>query len=314
MAEAADPVVVPAPRRPSRRAMTLLSVPLVAVLVMGYVGDALAPSLVDTHPAWLIALNARTRNLALVTNDLGPWTFYVIGVVRLLASDPLFFLLGHWYGDAAVTWMERRTHTWGDLLRQIEGWFGKAAYPIVFVAPNNFICLFAGASGMPVRAFFAVNLAGTVFRLWLVRRFGEAFEGPLDGVVDWIAANRSVLLVISIALVLLSIALEAKRGESEVTALTRMDEEIDEIDRDTTTSRHPEATAAAGAETRRVTPVRLARHPRRPAPTATAEAPPAGRADGDGGRYQGVGSGPEPGPAPGPYPGLGDEPYADPEP
>ena len=64
-------------------------------------GRRTRPTLVDTHPAWLIALNARNRNLILVSNYLDPWTFYGIGIVRLLISDPLFFLLGYWYGDAA---------------------------------------------------------------------------------------------------------------------------------------------------------------------------------------------------------------------
>ena len=32
-----------------------------------------------------------------------PWTFYGVGLARLLISDPLFFLLGNWYGDAAVS-------------------------------------------------------------------------------------------------------------------------------------------------------------------------------------------------------------------
>jgi membrane protein DedA with SNARE-associated domain len=217
-------------RRPSRRAVTLLSIPLVALVILSYVGDALAPSLVDSHPAWLIALNARTRNLALVTNDLDAGTFYSIGITRLLISDPLFFLLGYWYGDAAVAWMERRTKTWGQLLRQIEGWFGKAAYPIVFIAPNNYICLFAGAAGMPLRAFFVVNLAGTIFRLWLVRRFGEAFEGPIDDIVGWIGDNRVILLVVSVALVVLSVALEARRGETEVSSLAHLDDELEKID------------------------------------------------------------------------------------
>ena len=220
----------PGRRRPSRRAMTLVSVPLIVLVIVSYVGDALAPSLVDTHPAWLIALNARNRNLVLVTNSLDPWTFYGIGIVRLLISDPLFFLLGYWYGDAAVKWMERRTKTWGQLLRQFERWFAKAAYPIVFIAPNNIFCLFAGAAGMPLGAFFAVNLAGTVFRLWLVRRFGEAFEGPLDDVVAWIGDNRRILLPISIGLVLASLALEARRGETEVSALAHLDDELDEIE------------------------------------------------------------------------------------
>lgn len=222
-------------RRPSRRQVAVLAAPLVALVVMNYVGDALAPTLVDTHPAWLIALNARNRNLALVTNSLDPWTYYGIGTARLLVSDPLFFLLGYWYGDAAVTWMERRTKTWGQLLRQIEQWFGKAAYPLIFVAPNNYICLFAGAAGMPLRAFFAVNVAGTITRLWLIRLVGATFESPIDDLVGWIGDHRIPLLIASVALVVASIALEARRGETEVGSLARLDDELeeaaDELDR-----------------------------------------------------------------------------------
>lgn len=232
--EARAPAEVrPARRPPSRRAVTLVSIPLIVFVIIGYVGDALAPSLVDRHPLLLIVLNARVRNLALVTNELDPWSYYGVGFVRLVASDPLFFLLGYWYGDAAVHWMERRTRTWGQLLRQIERWFGKAAYPIVFLAPNNFICLFAGASGMSLRAFVLLNTTGTLFRLWLVRVFGRAFESPLDDVVDWIADNRAVLLVVTVGLVLVSIVLEARTGETELSALAHLDDELeDETERD----------------------------------------------------------------------------------
>jgi membrane protein DedA with SNARE-associated domain len=217
----------PERRRPSRRALALVSIPLVAITIVSYIGDALAPTLVDTHPALLMALNSRTRNLALVTNEVDAVTFYGIGITRLLISDPLFFLLGYWYGDAAVAWMERRTKTWGTMLRQVEQWFGKAAYPIIFVAPNSYVCLFAGAAGMPLRAFFAVNIAGTVARLWLVRRFGEAFEAPIDDVVGWIGDHRLPLLVLSIGLVALSIVMEARKGETEVGSLTRLEDELD---------------------------------------------------------------------------------------
>jgi len=230
----ADDVTVPADppqparRRPSRRAVTLVSVPLVILVVMSYVGDALAPTLVDTHPLTLMALNARNRNLALVTNQIDTAPYYSVGILRLLISDPLFFLLGYWYGDAAVTWMERRTRTWGTLLRSIEQGFGKAAYPLIFIAPNNFICLFAGAAGMPSAAFFVVNIAGTAFRLWLIRKFGEAFDKPITVIVDWIGDHRLILLVISFALVGLSIALEARRGETEIGSLTHLDDELEE--------------------------------------------------------------------------------------
>src|SRR3546814_4697253 len=93
-----------------------------------------------------------------------------------MPSVPLFFLLGYWYGDQAVSWMERRTRTFGDTMRQVERWFGRFSYPLVFLAPNNVICLFAGAAGMSVAGFFITNLAGTAFRLYLIRRVGERSE------------------------------------------------------------------------------------------------------------------------------------------
>lgn len=227
------PLAPSAPRRPSRRALVLVSLPLIALVIMGYLGDALAPTLVDTHPLLLILLNPRNRYLALVSNDLDAWSYYLVGFGRLAVSDPLFFLLGAWYGDAAVRWMERRTRTWGQLLRQVERWFAAAAAPLVFIAPNNYICLFAGAAGMSVFAFVLANVAGSLVRLWAVRAFGRAFEGPIDAVVDWIADNRAVLLLVTTGLVVLSVALEARRGETEVEALARLDDELEEADRGT---------------------------------------------------------------------------------
>ena len=103
--------------------------------------------------------------LALTTNQLDAWSYYSIASARLLASDPLFYLLGLWYGDSAITWMEKRTQTWGQMLRQLEGWFSKAAYPIVFLAPNNYICMFAGASGMRPSLFIGLNVAGILAAL-----------------------------------------------------------------------------------------------------------------------------------------------------
>jgi membrane protein DedA with SNARE-associated domain len=202
-------------------------VPLVALVVGGYIGDALAPELVANHPAWLLALNPRNRNLILVTNQLDAVTYYTVGFIRLVLSDPLWFLLGYWYGDAAVAWMEKRTRTWGQMLRRVQELFNKASYPLIFIAPNNFICLFAGAAGMPVRVFIALNITGTAARLWVFRQFGDAFQKPIDNVVEWIGDHRMFLLPLSIGLTVLSIALEARKGETEVTALTHLDEELE---------------------------------------------------------------------------------------
>jgi hypothetical protein len=171
MAEDLRPSRSPARRRPSRRAITLVSIPLICLVIMSYVGDALAPTLIDTHPVLLMALNSRTRNLVLVTNEVDALTFYSVGLIRLLVSDPLFFLLGMWYGDAAVQWMERGSRT-----------------------------------------------------------FGDAFERPIDDLVGWIGDHRIPLLVLSITLVLVSIALEARKGETEVSSLAHLDDELEELD------------------------------------------------------------------------------------
>ena len=116
----------------------------------------------------------------LTTNQLDALSYYGVASLRLLVSDPLFFLLGMWYGDAAIRWVERKWASQGEMLRWFERAFGKAAYPLVFLAPNNPICLFAGASGMAIPVFLVLNVSGTFARLYAIRVLGATFESPID--------------------------------------------------------------------------------------------------------------------------------------
>jgi len=221
------PLDVP-PRHPvGRRRLVMLIVPIVGLIIASNVGDALATTLATTNPLALVALNARNRNLVLVTNELDALSYYAVATARLLISDPLFFLLGYWYGDAAVTWMEKRTRTWGSTMRQIERWFGKAAYPLVFIAPNNVICLMAGAAGMSVAGFMLTNLAGTLVRLYLIRRLGEAFEAPIEDLLGFLAEYRIPLLVLSVVLVAATSLFEVRRGEGELEAVLHLDDDLE---------------------------------------------------------------------------------------
>jgi membrane protein DedA with SNARE-associated domain len=229
-------------RRLPRPALVAVSTVLIGLVVAGYIGDALAPTLVDTHPLVLLLLNPRIRNLVLITNQLDAVTYYLVGTLRLVLSDPLFYLVGYVYGDAAVRWTERRAPTYGDLLRRLERFFGKASYPMVAIAPNSYICLFAGAARMALAAFFSLNLLGTAVRLYLIRRFGVAFENPIDWVLDFIARYRYPLLVISVLLVGFSIWSERKQGESKVEALGKLEEELEEAEREIEAEREDEAT------------------------------------------------------------------------
>jgi membrane protein DedA with SNARE-associated domain len=219
-------------RPPSPQVVAAVGTLLVIMVIMNWVGDALTTTWAKDHPAWLIALNSRNRILVLTTNNLDPWSYYSIGTARLLLSDPLFFLLGYWYGDAAIVWMEKRTQTWGQMLRQLESWFSKAAYPLVFIAPNNPICLFAGAAGMPLRAFVILNVSGTIARLWAIRVFGDIFKLPISDLLDWFARYRLPLFIVSVALLLVSILLEFRKGEPEVASYSRLDEELEAAAKD----------------------------------------------------------------------------------
>jgi membrane protein DedA with SNARE-associated domain len=223
-------VVATAPHPPGRRTLTLLTVPIVGLVILNNVGDALAPTLVDHHPLLLIAMNSRNRNLLLVTNHLDAWSYYLVATLRLGISDPLFFLIGYWYGDRAMDWMEQRTRTVGRTLRQWEGWFAKAAYPLVFLAPNNPICLFAGAAGMSVPGFFVANLTGTLARLYAIRWLGKAFTAPIDHVLKFIADYRTPLLVGTIALAVVFVLAELRGGGPALEALEEAadEPEVDE--------------------------------------------------------------------------------------
>jgi membrane protein DedA with SNARE-associated domain len=221
-------VVATARHRPGRRTLTFLTVPIVGLVILNNVGDALATTLVNDHPLWVIAMNSRNRNLLLVTNQLDAWSYYAVATLRLAISDPLFFLIGYWYGDQAMDWMERRTRTLGKTLRQWEGWFSHAAYPLVFLAPNNPICLFAGASGMSVPGFFVANLSGTLARLYAIRWLGDAFNAPIDDVLHFIADHRLPLLIASVGLALVFGLAEWRSGGPALEALEEaVDEEAD---------------------------------------------------------------------------------------
>jgi membrane protein DedA with SNARE-associated domain len=213
--------------RPSRTTLILIVAPLVVLTIGAYVGDAMMPYLVDNNPLLLIALNARNRNLILVTNQLDPLSYYVVGTVRLLLSDPLFYLLGWYYGDAAVRWAERNTNSLGDILRWVEKHFRRWGVPLVFAMPNNFICLFAGAAAMRPVVFITANVSGTIVRLYLIRVLGETFSGPLDWILDFIRQYRGPLLVVSFALVAFTIFSERKKGGGELTGLAHLPDQMD---------------------------------------------------------------------------------------
>ena len=224
-----EPAPAPAQRpRPPRWVLPALLTAVGILVVASNVGNLFYATLVERRPALLLTLNSTNRVLVGVTNQLDPLTYYGIGFARLLIADPLFYLLGLFYGDAALRWIERKMGDGAASIVWFEKAFRKARYPIVLIAPNNPVCLLAGATGMRVPVFLALNAIGTIGRLYLARLFGKAFITPISAVTGFLDRYRWPILAISIGLFILQSALKDKRGQppTELAALSDLKQEI----------------------------------------------------------------------------------------
>lgn len=212
-----------------RRRLALLVVPVAVIAVASSVGDAISPTLLVEEPLLLEALVPRNRYLVLVAPQLDFWPFFLVGLVRLALTDPLFYLFGRWYGDAAITWTERRLGAPGSV-RRLERWFRRAAYPIVAIAPNNIVCVLAGAAGMSVVGFLVANLAGTAVRMILIWWIGDVFSEPLLDVIDFVGRYRWILTAISVVVVVASVVRARRKHRSEIETVDEVADELEALE------------------------------------------------------------------------------------
>ena len=213
--EASGPLPPRAEERRRRRRLAFALGPIVATSVASLTGTALAPTLLVTAPLALIALNPVVRHLVLASGDVSTGSFFAVALTRLFLPDPFYYLIGRWYGADAIDWIERRAGGAGRLVRFAERAFSRAGYVVLFIAPMGLICVLAGAARIRPAWFVAVDLAGTLTVITLVRLFGEAFASPLAQVRDLVAANVVLLTALSVTLALGSAAVRrwrARRG------------------------------------------------------------------------------------------------------
>jgi membrane protein DedA with SNARE-associated domain len=194
---------VPEPRR---LPLALLLTPYVALVIAAYVGDALGPGLINSHPLLQMFLNPRNRWLLLASPNVDVVPFFVVGFFRLVLTDPIGFAIGWQYGDAAIAWAEKHTGAEsGEAIRLIEQWFNKAAPLVIFIAPSFFWCILAGAARMRIRLFVALNVSGTIARLVLFRVAGDAFRDELETVLEWVQRYQFPLIGLSVVLVVFQV-------------------------------------------------------------------------------------------------------------
>ena len=213
---------------PSRRTLALIVAPILVVVVVGTVGNAIHPTLVNNHPLWLVAMEPRNRYLLLVAEKVSFVPFLVVATVRRLVSDPLFYLLGYFYGERGVRWMERRMGEGGSMVRALEAGFAKAAPVIVFLFPGAIVCVLAGATGMSPVLFLLLNLAGTVTMVTFLYHFAEFVEGPLGAVNRFYGNNGVTLTVISVLVTIWWVWDQRRKGRSEIQSISTIEHELED--------------------------------------------------------------------------------------
>lgn len=214
--------------RPSRRTLILLVAPIVVLSVAGTIATAFTPALATKHPLALIMLDARNRMLVLARDvDLVP--FVIVAVLRRTLSDPLFYLLGRFYGEGAIRWLERKGGG-GGLVTLTEKLFRRAGYPMVFLFPGAIVCALAGTTGMPIAGFVAANLAGTIVSIFAVRAFSGVVASPVEALLGFFERNLVATTSITVGLVVLSLLLNGLQGKLETRSLKELESELESGD------------------------------------------------------------------------------------
>jgi membrane protein DedA with SNARE-associated domain len=222
-------VVDGAPHPIDRKGVALFAVPMAVLTILGWIGDAFAPTLLTDAPLLLVVCNPRLRNLVLVSPTVDAVPFVLVAVGRLLISDPLFFYFGRRYGDVAIRWMERKLGAGATVVLWLERGFKRAAHLMVVLLPNNWICLLAGATKMRWWVFGLLNVAGTTARILLVRVLGDAFSDPILSFNSWIGAHRLQLTAITFGIVGIAIWRTARKGQAPLETPEDLAEELIEV-------------------------------------------------------------------------------------
>ena len=211
----------------SRAVRTAVIASLVGFTVASWIGDLLLSFLIPNHALVLLALRDGVRTYPLAALYTGPVAYYVVALPRLVVPHLLYFVIGRWYGNSAVRWVEVRTPALGSFLRTSERWFAKAPVPSVSLLHVNAVSVFAGASPMSFRRFVVAKVIGSLGLLVMMREASSLAEGPLARLGGFIGAHRP--LMVGAVLVAFSAMLWNQRrssGETELEHLFKLDEEI----------------------------------------------------------------------------------------
>jgi len=183
----------------------------------------------DGNPLRLLGLNSSNRFLLAtsVSTDWLPYT--LVALLRLMAPDPLFYLLGFVYRGKALNWARRVFPGMDQAFDQFESQGGATRRVLdgaVFIAPNNPVCLLAGVAAMPWRRFLALAISGTLARIALMRGIGLVFQNQIEDVLDVVAQYQRWFTLGSVALVGIYLVYQVVGRRGLVGGVERLDDDL----------------------------------------------------------------------------------------
>ncbi|MFZ9158697.1 MAG: hypothetical protein ACO25P_11115 [Ilumatobacteraceae bacterium] len=213
-----DPATAPtsAPELPpvSANARRLVLIASGLLFTLGTIGSNIGPAWVDEHPAAVLALSSRNRNLFASVPYIDPLPYALIGFVRIFIAGMALFFLGRWYGERAIAWTEKQAGELPALYR----WFAKAMdragwlVVIVFCA-SNLVWMMAGHRRMDPRRYAGLLAVGISIRLAVLWAGGNAFEDQIRSFLNWLEDYQWYVVI---ALFAVSFAQSARRVKRDV--------------------------------------------------------------------------------------------------
>jgi membrane protein DedA with SNARE-associated domain len=211
-----------------RWVIVALVVPIVALVVANNVGAVLFTSslhkggLVE-HPLRILALNS-TNKILLATGFQTEWPWYtIVPTLRLLAPDPLFYLLGYLFRGPALRWCSKvypgSHRLFQTFEQQDRTGMHRMLDALVLIMPNNPVCLLAGVAGMPVKRFVVLNLVGTLGRVLLFRWLSFVFEEQIVRIMNLLADYQKWAILVTVVVVVIAFAAQARRFVSSTEEL-----------------------------------------------------------------------------------------------
>mgnify|MGYP001024320934 CR=1 FL=1 len=183
----------------------------------------------EGNPLGLLALNSSNKYLLAtsVLTELAP--FAAVALVRLMAPDPLFFLLGLTYRGRALHWARRAFPGMEPVIDQFESQGGATRRVLdtaVFIAPNNPVCLLAGVARMTWMRFVVLAVTGTLARIALMRGIGQLFRDQIEDVLEIVGRYQRWFTLGSLLLVAAYLAHQVLGRRGLVGGVEHLEEEL----------------------------------------------------------------------------------------